>query len=199
MSSERPGDRPRGRRAGGEGARDDVVQAARAEFAERGYEGTSLRGVARRADVDPALVRYYFPGGKGELFAASVGRPGVDPAVVVGGALQGDPAQVGVRFVRAVVGLWDADDGPTRLRALLAAQAGGLELPVQGFLGREVLRRLAAAFPGDDAPTRVALAASQLLGVLVARHVLRLEPIASMSADDVAAWVGPAVQRHLAP
>lgn len=192
MSSERP----RGRRAGA-GARDDVVAAARAEFAARGYEATSLRGVARRAGVDPALVRYYFPGGKAELFATTVGRPSVDPAVVVSGALEGDRAGVGVRLTRAVVTLWDADDGPARLRAVVAAQATGQELPVAGFLTREVVARLVEHFPGPDAPTRVALAVSQLAGALLARHVLRLEPLASMPADELAARVGPAVQRHL--
>ena len=69
---------PRGRRPGGVDTRQAIVEAARVDFAEQGYDGTSLRGIARRAEVDPALVHHYF-GGKPQLFAAVMDIP-ADPA-----------------------------------------------------------------------------------------------------------------------
>ncbi len=76
----RAGRRPAhtGRRPGESGARDDILAAARTEFAEDGYDGATIRGIAARADVDPALVHHYF-GAKEQLFEAAVELP-VSPA-----------------------------------------------------------------------------------------------------------------------
>jgi AcrR family transcriptional regulator len=53
--------------------KDDVLEAALIEFAERGIEGTSTEDIARRAGISqPYLFRLF--GTKKELFKASVSR-----------------------------------------------------------------------------------------------------------------------------
>lgn len=188
--------RPRGRRSGG-GAADDIVAAAAAEFAERGYAAASVRGIARRAGVDPALVRYYFDGGKAQLFAVAVGRRDVDPAALLAGVLAGGPDDVGRRLVEGVLRTWDAPGGRERFRMVMAATASGHDHLVRDFLASEVLGRLRGVLPEADADLRVALVASQLAGVLVARYVLEVEPIASVPVERLIDTVGPAVQRYL--
>jgi AcrR family transcriptional regulator len=189
--------RPRGRRPAGTDTRGAIVAAARAEFSERGFEAASMRAVARRADVDPALVRHYFPD-KGELFALSIIPPTADPPEVaqriVAGGLQG----LGGRLVTEVLSVWGADGG-MRFRAAVGAMTLDAERPAAfvDYLARQVLSRVMALLPPDDAEARVQLAASQVMGLLVVRHVLRAEPLASMPVDQVARLAGPAIDRYL--
>lgn len=190
--------RPRGRRAGG-GARADIVTAAREEFAERGYEGSSVRGVARRSDVDPALVRYYFPGGKPELFAVAFADRDIDPARVVAAALAPGLDGLGARLVEQVLLAWDAPGGADRFRVLFAATASGQHTLLRDFLSREVFSRLGEALTGPDVPMRLGLVAAHVSGVLVTRYVLQIEPIASASAAEIAGRVGPVIDRYLRP
>lgn len=188
--------RTRGRRAGGEGARDQIVAGARLEFAENGYDATSLRAIARRAGVDPALVRYYFRGGKAEVFAAAVARRDVNPQKVavelIGGGVEG----LGERVVLGILTLWDAPGGRDSFRLVVAAAASGNEVLLREFLTREIVDRISAAIGGPDAQLRAALAASQLAGLLVARHVIGLEPVASATVEELGRIVGPVVQRY---
>lgn len=190
--------RPRGRRAGG-GARADIVRAARAEFAERGYDRASVRGVARRSDVDPALVRYYFPGGKGELFATAFADRAVDPARLVADALALGLDGLGARLVEGVIRAWDAPGGPDSFRVLFAATAAGQHTLMRDFLSREVFGRLATALSGPDVPLRLGLVAAHMSGVLVTRYVLEIEPLASTPGAEVARRVGPVIDAYLRP
>ena len=84
-----------GRRPGGKDSRGAILKAAQRLFAERGYDATSVRAVAARARVDPALVLHFF-GSKAELFAGSLQLP-LDPAEVEA-LLQGDRATLGRRL-----------------------------------------------------------------------------------------------------
>src|SRR5579863_8830261 len=96
---------PGGCRPGHEGTRDAILQAARASFAEDGYERVSLRGIARRAGVDPALVHHYF-GGKPALFV-EVLHMGRDPRGIVEElAGSGAPGR-GARLMRAFLAVWE--------------------------------------------------------------------------------------------
>ncbi|MBX9244587.1 TetR family transcriptional regulator [Actinotalea ferrariae] len=190
------GTRPRGRRADGS-AVEDILAAARAEFAERGYGGTSVRGVARRAHVDPGLVRYYFGGGKPELFAMALARREIDPAGVVATLVADGLDGLGARLLDVVVGTWDAPGGRERFRMVIAATASGQDHLVRDFLASEVFGRVRAALPAPDADLRVGLVASHLVGVLVTRYVLELEPVASAPREELVALVGPTLQRYL--
>lgn len=189
--------RPRGRRPAGSDTRGEIVAAARAELAQRGYDGASVRSVARRAGVDPALVRHYFED-KAELFAAAMVPTGVEPAQVVGRLLEGGLDGLGERLALAVLEVWE-DERSERFRVLFGA-LGSSEPHVQAmaqFLGRQVFARVVAGLPTPDADLRMALAASHVVGVLIARHVLQLPEIAGMGTDRLAALVGPALQGYL--
>lgn len=188
----------RGRRPAGEDTRASIVAAAREEFAAKGFDAVSMRGVARAAGVDPGLIRHYFDG-KGELFAASLVPAGADPQALAGRFAQGGLDGLGERLARTVLAVWDAPDGQVQLRlvlsGMLSADEHVQELP--RYLQRTVFDQVAALLPRAVAARRVSLVASQVLGVLVARHLLRIEPVASMPADELALSIAPTLQRFL--
>lgn len=189
--------RPRGRRARGEDARTEIVEAAREEFTEAGYERTSVRGIARRSGVDPALVRYYFPGGKAELFAVAFVDRGIDPGRLLEEALAEGLDGLGSRLAERVLLTWDAHGGAERFRVLFAAAATGQDTLLRDFLTREIFGRLSGALEGPDVRERLTMVAVTMVGMLVTRYILALEPLASMPPAEVAARIGPVIDGWL--
>jgi AcrR family transcriptional regulator len=189
--------RSRGRRPAGSNTRGAIVAAARAEFAERGYEAASMRAVARRAGVDPALVRHYFPD-RVELFAVSVLPPAANPADVAERVVAGGLPHLGERLLAEVLTVW-AGDGGEGFRAAVGLLAGGSDRPqaLLAYISRMVLDRIGRLVPPDEAPLRVSLVASQVVGLLMMRYVVRVEPMASMPIAELAAFAGPTVDRYL--
>ena len=187
--------RPRGRRRAGGDTRGALITAARAAFAEHGYEGATVRGIAARAGVDPAMVNHWF-GGKEALFTAALEIP-FDPEQVLPELLDGDPGRIGERVVRRFVGLWDATGGAP-LAALVRSVAGheAAARMLREFVTRVLLVRLAEVAP-DRPELRATLVGSQLIGLGMARYVVRIEPLASAPAEEVVAAVAPTVQRYL--
>lgn len=191
------GVRGRGRRPGGPDTRGQILASARRSFAEKGFEGTTIRAVAVDAGVDPALVHHYF-GAKDDLFLAALEFP-ADPRALLPTVFEAGVEGAGERLVRLFLSVWD--DPHARL-AMVAVMRTGLvqeaedSLLRQGIL-RMVQRPLRAALSSADADRRVQLVVSQLVGLVVTRYLLVLEPLASMPADDLVAWVGPTVQRYL--
>jgi len=199
---------PRGRRPGGADTRAAILTAARADFAEQGYDATSVRGIARRAEVDPALVHHYF-GGKAKLFAAVLDIP-ADPAALIGAIVQGPRDQVGEGLVRTFLSVWDSDDGRQRFQALLRSAVTHDEatLMLREFLTREVfgrvMRELGATdgrggSAGHQVELRAGLAASQMIGLAVMRYIVELPAVVAASHDELAAMLGPTLQGYLAP
>lgn len=189
--------RPRKAR-GATSARDAIVRAAAEEFVERGYEAASLRAVARRAGVDSALVHHYFDG-KADLFAAALEAP-LRPDRLLDVVLSAPREEIGVRLVRHLCE--QLDDGPAAGRMVVvlrtALGSGPGTRMVREFLAREVFSRLAALNPdADDADLRADLAASQIVGLIMTRYVLKLDPVAATPADELARRVGPVLQWHL--
>jgi AcrR family transcriptional regulator len=189
--------RNRGRRPGGPDTRGEILAAARESFAHKGFAGTTIRAVAAEAGVDPALVHHYF-GAKDDLFLAALEIP-VDPRTLVPGVLAEGVAGAGERLLRLLLSVWD--DPETRLPLIALVRSGlSQEAPQtllqQGIL-RMVLAPLRAALPADEADRRVQLVASQMVGLVMTRYLLALEPLASMPVDDVVAWVAPTLQRYL--
>ncbi|GAA0411928.1 TetR family transcriptional regulator [Leifsonia naganoensis] len=189
--------RPRKAR-GAASARDAIVRAAAEEFVERGYEAASLRAVARRAGVDSALVHHYFDG-KADLFAAALEAP-LRPDRVLDVVLSAPREEIGERLVGYLCE--QLDDGPAAGRMVVvlrtALGSGPGTRMVREFLTREVFSRLAALNDGaDDAELRADLASAQIVGLIVTRYVLKLEPVAAASADELARRVGPVLQWHL--
>jgi AcrR family transcriptional regulator len=188
--------RPRG--ANRDDTKARILDAAAAEFGDRGYEGASIRSIARRAGVDPALVHHYFDG-KSALVAEVVAVP-LRPERIVEGALDGPVDQLGERLLESVLAAWG--NPAVRPAATAAVRSAIGQGPVarmlREFLRREIMHRLATRIGGaDDAELRAELAASQVVGVIMARYLLAFEPLASLSDAEIVARVAPAVQWHL--
>ena len=189
--------RPPGRPKGGSHARAEILTAARAAFGAHGYEAVTIRAVAARAGVDPALVHHYF-GTKDQLFAAAVGFPLV-PSTQAPALLAGDPDELGERLVRLMLSVWSQPEGRDRALAVLrsATTQDQAATVLREFVSRELIGRIAPVLPGPDPRMRVAAAASQIVGLAFLRYVIRLEPLASATDDEVVAMFAPVVQRHL--
>lgn len=196
---------PRGRRPGGEDTRAAILAAALTEFAQRGYDGTSLRGVARSAGVDPKLVHHYFDG-KSDLFAAVLAFP-VNPAVLVDRIASEPRDELGETLARVFLSVWDDAAGRERFAAMFAAAAADEEHArmVREFVGREILRRVVDTLHDDEHPggpeveLRIALGAAQLIGMGVLRYVVKVPALADASVEEVVAVLGPTLQAHLLP
>ena len=186
-----------GRRPGDSGAREAILREARQSFGSAGFSGTTIRGVARAAGVDPALVHHYF-GTKGELFAASLELP-FDPTVVVPALLAEGMDGLGERVVRTFLGIWDATPGQGPLLALIRSAASDetAAQSLRDFVTRVVIGPLPRATGVEDAELRASMAASQVVGLAMARYVIRLEPLASASVDELAPRVGATLDRYL--
>lgn len=194
-----PRPRRRGRPPRGEGgdARARILTAAADEFGELGYDGATMRGIAARAGVDPALLHHYF-GSKADLLGEVVDAP-MRPDIDVPRLLDGPRDALGEGIVRYVLEAWESPSTRARGTALLRAALGNkLTTPLlAGFLSRELIGRIAARLDTDDAALRAALAASQIAGLLVARYILQLAPIAEASVDELVQRIGPTIQRYL--
>lgn len=199
---ERPASTRTGRRAGDSGTREAILRAARAQFAEHGYDGATIRAIARTAGVDPALVLHYF-GSKESLFAAAMQLPFIPSEVITAALTQNEPGgSLGTHMVRSALSVWESaevrDSFLTMLRSALTSQRAADTL--REFIAEAILRPVASAADGDDAertPFRASLVAAQMLGLALSRYVLRFGPVAAASADELAAAVGPAIDRYL--
>jgi AcrR family transcriptional regulator len=187
-----------GRPAGGGDRRAAILESARTQFAEKGYVGASVRGIARHADVDPSLVHHYF-GSKEQVFVAAMELP-FQPAELLPQVLAGDPAGLGERLARMFLELWENPQFRTPMlgmvRSALTSEQGAALL--REFVGSALLGRVVDA-TGPVEPMRVQAAAAQMVGVVILRHVVRLEPLASASVEDLVALVAPTLHRYLAP
>jgi len=185
----------RGPRAGGADTRQAVLDAARARFAAHGYDGTRLRDVAADAGVDVALVSYFF-GSKDGLFAAAMEFP-VNPAELVAELMRDGIDGLGERLVRRFLTLWDAAGSPLVALVRSASSNEQAAALVRGFVEREILGRIAAAIDAPEPELRAALAGSQMVGLIMARYIVRVEPIAGAEPEVLVAAVGPTLQRYL--
>ncbi|MBZ6232589.1 TetR family transcriptional regulator [Streptomyces olivaceus] len=180
------------------GTRDRILTTAREEFSERGYEKTSVRGIAKAAGVDPALVHHYF-GTKEQVFAAAV-EVAFAPALEAPGAIADGPlAGVGERLTRFILGVWENPATRTPLLAILRSAVNNETAAAvfRRLIADQVLHRVAAQLDPPDAELRVELAAAQLVGCAMLRYVVKVEPLASADAEQIVARLAPVVQGHL--
>lgn len=175
-----------------EGTRRAILSAARATFAARGYEQTTIRAVAARAGVDASMVMRYFRS-KAGLFTAAVTMDLQAPDLRAVSA-----SRRGEVLVRHFISRWEDPLRDDELIALLRTGVTSETVAQQlhAVVGQLVTEPIAAL--GDEqADERGTLIAAQLLGLALCRYVLRFEPLASLAADDVVAAVAPSVQRYL--
>ncbi len=188
----------RGRRGGATASREKILDTARRLFAERGFEGTSLRQIARDAGVDPAMIHHFFKG-KDELFALSVTLP-ADPEKVLEGVDSHPPGERAEAIVRAVLRLWESPAQHSLvafLRGTIGSKAKTLLL--RELVQRTILNRIMAGVPGPPAEVAIRgnLVATQMVGMMLVRYVVRLEPLASASPEEVVRLVAPNIQHYL--
>ncbi|MEU8498590.1 TetR family transcriptional regulator [Streptomyces lavendulae] len=181
----------------GPGTQERIRLAAREVFAERGYDKTSVRGVAKVAGVDPALVHHYF-GSKDDLFAAAI-EVSMEPALVVPAIVGDGPEGIGERLARYFLGIWE---NPVSRAPLLAVIRSALTHEaaakvLRGLILRRVLERVAADLDVPDPTLRAELAASHMIGIALLRYVVRVEPLASADPETIVALVAPTLQRYL--
>ncbi|MET7988775.1 MULTISPECIES: TetR family transcriptional regulator [unclassified Streptomyces] len=182
----------------GPATRDRILEAAREEFSERGYEKTSVRSIAKSAGVDSALVHHYF-GTKEQVFEAAIEvafAPALGaPEKIVEGSIDG----VGERLTRFVLGIWENPTSRTPLLAIVRSAVNNdtAAAVFRRLVAAQLLRRVAGRLDVPDAELRAELAAAQLVGVAMLRYVIKVEPLASVDLERVVAGVAPVVQGHL--
>jgi AcrR family transcriptional regulator len=185
-----------GRRPGPSSTRDEILRAARRRFADDGYDRATFRRIAADAGVDPALVVQFF-GSKQDLFAAATVPP-VTLAELSAAPTANSSASPGLRLARLLM-LWLEDDGARQ--ALLARIRSASSEPAAADIVRRMiggqLIEFARAMDGDRTDVRASLLATQFLGVVFARFVVAVEPLASMSGDEIADWLGPTFDLYL--
>ncbi|TDB90431.1 TetR/AcrR family transcriptional regulator [Actinomadura sp. 7K534] len=186
-----------GRRPGPTETREKILAEARALFAEKGYDGASLRAIARAAGVDPALVHHFF-GNKEGVFVEAMRFP-ADPAVVLPRILGSPRERLGETMVRVFLEIWGDDERRAPLLAMLRSamtneRAAALlrEFVTAALLGR-------AKEATDAPPLGIQAAVGQMIGIMILRHVVRIEPLASASEDELVELVAPTLQRYLVP
>jgi AcrR family transcriptional regulator len=186
----------RGRRPGAPDTRAAILAAARSAFATHGYAGTSVRSVAAAAGVDAALVHHYF-GSKDDLFVAALELP-VDPRAALAGAIAPGPEGAGERMLRVFLSVWDDPELQLPLLGLARGllEPSGHRLMSDGFLPA-VIQPIGVALGIEHPEIRMPLVASQIIGLILVRYLLEVEPVASMPADDVVAIYAPTIQRYL--
>ena len=187
-----------GRRPGNQDTRESILSAAREAFAEKGYDAASIRFIATRAGVDPALVHHYY-GSKDQLFLAAMRAP-INPTELLPGILAGGPDGVGERLLTTLLRVWDSPVGAAAAAFIRSALTNELMAKMlREFIINRIMRTVAKELALDpaEAPLRVSLVAGQVAGLIMTRYLLRVEPVASLPAKTIVAAVGPTLQRYL--
>jgi len=153
--------------------------------------------VAAAADVDPALVHHYF-GTKEKLFAAAVHVP-IDPMDVIGPLREVPVEELGRRLPSMLLPLWDSDVGAAFIATLRSVLAGSEVNLFRSFLQDVIAVEVGSRVdnPPGSGLIRIQFVASQLVGVVMARYILQLEPFASLPAEQIAETIAPNLQRYL--
>lgn len=186
-----------GRWRTGEASKQRILEAARGLFGQRGYDKTTVRAIAAQAQVDPAMVHYFFAT-KSKLFAIAMGLPLQTPERL-SAQLDAGIENLGERLVVHFMHLLESSDTLEPILALMRSaptddQSASM---LAEFIEHEFVARVRDVIGGPDAALRAELVGSLLLGLTMARFVIRLEPLASASTETIASWVGPSAQRYI--
>jgi AcrR family transcriptional regulator len=189
--------RGRGRPPGESGTRDAIVREARRQFAELGYRATSLRGIGAAAGVDARLVLHYF-GSKRELFVQSIELP-IEPEQAIGIVFADGDEHAAENAARLLISILDDPDTRRPLQALVRAAVTEAEAAdlIRDVLTRRLLLPIATRLGGGRAPLRASFVASQLVGLMIVRYVVRIPPLAEASRDDLARALVPVFEHYL--
>lgn len=187
-----------GRRPGNPDTREAILVAARDAFADRGFDGASIRAIATAAGVDPALVHHYY-GSKDQLFLESMRVP-IDPGAAISAALGGGVDGAGERLVRMLLTIWDSPAGIGAAAVIRSAVSNEtFARMLREFIARVIMRRIAKSLDLDpaEAPMRTGLVATQVAGLILTRYIVQVQPLASAPPEVLVGLIGPTVQRYL--
>jgi AcrR family transcriptional regulator len=191
-----------GRRSGDSGTSEAILDAARGQFATHGYQGATIRGIAGAAGVDPALVHHFY-GTKEALFAAAMRLP-VLPSEAIASVLN-DGAGLGERLVATALAVWESDGVKDTFLGLLrsAMTSEQAALMLREFVADTILTAIVKVAGLDqlgrqaEAEYRASMVATQMIGLALTRLVLKLPAVSGASVTELAATVGPSVERYL--
>jgi AcrR family transcriptional regulator len=172
--------------------RTAILTAARERFASEGYERTTIRAIAKDARIDPSMVMRYY-GSKEGLFDAVLD---VDLRMPDFGRLSHH--EVGEALASHFLSVWEENhDALTAMLRVGVTNASGAER-IQTIFRDQILPVAQQAYPDpEQAPARAALVVSQVLGMALARYVLKFPPAAALTREEIIAWLAPTLQRYL--
>ncbi|NUR89094.1 MAG: TetR/AcrR family transcriptional regulator [Nonomuraea sp.] len=183
-----------GRRPGSADTRGEILAAARRVFAEKGFDKATVRGIAREAQVDPALVHHYFETKEG-MFSAAMRLP-ITPDEVIPTLMEGPREEIGERLVRMILRVTAT---PETREPMIALIRSALTNERAAAMFREFVTN-ALLFQVADrlgvSHLRIEAAFGQMYGVIMARYVIKLEPIASADPEELVELLAPTLQRY---
>jgi AcrR family transcriptional regulator len=190
-----------GRRPGNVDTKSEIVEAAKRVFAAKGYDGASLRAVAREAEVDPALVHHYFDG-KAALFIAAMALPFDPRSVSAHEHPRTSTTSPGAMVITGFLSMWDHAEGTgSSFASCVAGMAASTSVAdaMREFVAERVWDR-SPVMEGEDVGRtrqRRALVASQLMGLAFIRYILRVPPVSTSTPEEIASWAGPTLDRYM--
>ena len=186
-----------GRRPGAPETREDILAAARRAFGDRGYEATSLRSIADRVHVDPALLVHYF-GSKEGLFLAAL-EVTVGPSALFSGLSTLDVREAAELIVGRYLTVLDQEQTRDVVLALVrsAVSSERAATMLREFLVGEMLACLSPLIDQPDGRVRASLVVAQLIGIAVLRHVVKLDAVVRASDDELISLVAPVIEGYL--
>lgn len=187
--------RSRGRPPAGDAAdrRTAILDAARTQFAAKGFAGVSMRAIAREAGVDVSLISHYF-GDKAGLLVATMELP-VNPIEKISSVIEAGPDGMGERLLRTFTEAWDPHREVFSSLVRTTLSSGDAKAPMLQLAQNILVTTLLGVLEGEDRELRATLVASQLIGMATLRYVVRMPPLAEASVDDVVRLYAPAMQR----
>lgn len=190
----------RGRRVGKPDTRTQILDVARRRFLEGGYQAVTLRSVAAEAGVDAALISYYF-GAKRGLISEALALSANPADVIDRAAAEADPATFPQCVLGGLLALWEEPESGAPLRALIsgAAHDAALASLVKEMVDREIIDQVAARIGGAGARKRAVAFCGQIAGLVVTRYILHLEPVCSMTRDEIIRLYTPLLHVALRP
>ncbi|TMR89651.1 TetR family transcriptional regulator [Nonomuraea basaltis] len=183
-----------GRRPGSADTRGEILAAARRVFSEKGFDKATVRGIAREAKVDPALVHHYFATKEG-MFAAAMQLP-ITPGDVIPLLLDGPREEIGERLVRMILTVTASPETREPMIALIRSALTNEQAAAmfREFISNALLFQVADRLGVPH--LRIEAAFGQMYGVIMGRYVIKLEPLASAGTEELVELLAPTIQRY---